>query len=507
MARTFQKQGSILLIKGLDVSQPKEYISEQAASATENFYVNRGVLVKRTGTVALGLTLSERVMNGKLFTREGVNFNVRVGLTKIERYNVGGAAWADITGSAIGGSSADLVDIATPLLSNKRLLCITNGVDAIRKWTGSGNTADLGGTPPKCKFIQEYKTYLVTANITGGTDVSQRIQWSDTANPENWSTGNSGAVDLVEDGGDITGLNIFGNYVCVHKKNSIYMGYLVNTSAIFRFDRKSTGSGTIANATIQNLPTGFQAYLGQDGIRIFNGITSELINSPINDEIRDSLNAENAFKSWSYLEKSRDEVCFGIPIGSQTEGETVYRYNYITGNLYKDIRVGINAAWLGEASSTLSWDDMVGPWDSSTVRWDEGAAGVGSDRINFGDTAGINTVIDPTALTDNTAVIACHWDSKDFTDEIDRISRWSRIELWAKGTSVKCEYSTDNGQSWVVIDTFTLTSEYPMEDAPLVGYFDTVASKIRIRFSNEGSTDSVGIKQFILGYRPREYRR
>ena len=39
------------------------------------------------------------------------------------------------------------------------------------------------------------------------------MQWCDTAKPEEWTTGNAGAVDLEEDGGDITGLSLFGNYL------------------------------------------------------------------------------------------------------------------------------------------------------------------------------------------------------------------------------------------------------------------------------------------------------
>ena len=202
------------------------------------------------------------------------------------------------------------------MLSTKRTLCITNGIDNIRKWTGSGNTSDLGGSPPVAKFIEEYKTYLVCANITGGTDISQRVQWSDTADPETWGSGNAGAKDLTEDGEDITGLKVFGDYLTVHKENSIHLGYLVNTTAIFKFDRKNTGSGTVANGSIVSLPTNEQIYLASDGLRIFNGISAPLIESPINDEIRDSLNHQYRHKASAVLVKERDEVWIGVPPGS-----------------------------------------------------------------------------------------------------------------------------------------------------------------------------------------------
>jgi hypothetical protein len=168
-------------------------------------------------------------MGGREFVCEGVKYNIRVGLDKIEKYNDVTTSWDDITvdKTDLTGTTTDLVSTALPLLSGESIICITNGKDAIVKWNATGLCEVLGGTPPVAKFIQEYKTYLVCANIQGGVDISQRVQWSDTADPEEWSGGNSGAVDLIEDGGDITGLSLFGDYLCVHKQNSIYLGYLL----------------------------------------------------------------------------------------------------------------------------------------------------------------------------------------------------------------------------------------------------------------------------------------
>jgi hypothetical protein len=87
-------------------------------------------------------------------------------------------------------------------------------------------------------------------------------------------------------------MSIFGTYLCIHKKTCIYIGTLVSSSKIFQFDRRVTQAGTIANDTIVNLPSGQQVFLAEDGIRLFNGVTAPLIESPINDEIRDGLNKE-----------------------------------------------------------------------------------------------------------------------------------------------------------------------------------------------------------------------
>jgi len=512
MAIREQNKGSILLIKGIDISKPAEYIAENSARNSENFEISRGVLTKRSGTIQLGSIIGGtdyEIMGGREFEREGVSYNIRVGRDSIEYYNTTTTTWVDITGNTLTGTTTDLVDTAIPLLSGNRILCITNGLDAIRKWTATGTTENLGGTPPVAKYIQEYKTYLVTANIAGGVDIPERVQWSSTADPENWSSGNAGAVDLVEDGEDITGLNLFGAYLCVHKERSIYLGYLVSSSSIFLFDRKATGVGTVANKSIQNIPTGEQIFLAKDGLYLFNGVNCRSLSQEINEEIRDGLNAEYANKTWSVLIREKKEVWIGIPMGSETTGSTVYKYNYETGTILKDTRPYMATAWIGESTAGLTWDESVGTWDSSTERWDGIGLAKGSDTINLSDTNGYTYKVTSDTPNDDGTAVRAVWETKDFQDSQQRISRFNKLELWAKGNSVRLEYSTDHGDTWTeMIDSpMTLTDSYPGIDSPDIFYFDTVGSTIRFRFSNANLSQVLGIKQFIISYIPREMRK
>lgn len=507
MPITLQRKGSLLLQEGIDVSKPAEYILDSASPNTQNFYIDRGLLTKRAGTTAQGSSMSNTHMFGIQLEREGTIYNVRVGLTKIQHYTSG--SWSNIGHADFTGDSDDLFDIAIPLLSGKQILAITNGIDNIRKWTGSGNTADLGGSPPKAKFIQEYQTYLVVANITGGTDIDTRVQWSDTASPETWSGGNSGSKDLVEDGGAITGLNIFSNYLCIHKAQSIYLGYLVSSSAIFRFERKATGVGTCANGSIVNLPTGEQIFLATDGLRIFNGITANGVDSPINDEIRDGLNATYRHKAWGVLVKEYDEVWIGVPIGSQTVGETVYKFNYVTRRLYKDTRTNCNFSWRATQADAITWDAAVGTWDDAVDRWDDTQLTSGSTLIYLGNTDGSTTYVNLLATADNSTAVDCFWETKDFEDDQKRVCRWQELQIWARGTALTVDYSTDEGETWATVSNspFTLDSEFPTDDSPIIAYFDVWSSKIRFRFRNNASTGTLVIKQFIVGYKLREFRR
>lgn len=163
----------------------------------------------------------------------------------------------DITGTPLTGTADDQVSVGFPLLAAEKIGVFTNGIDAIRKVGITGNVALLGGTPPIAKYCRAFGPYLVLGYITtGGNTYYSRIQWCDTGDCETWVGGNAGSADLLEDPEDMTGIGIFGNFLTVHKQTSIYLGQLVTTSDVFRFDRKSTGVGCVAEATIANTPSG-----------------------------------------------------------------------------------------------------------------------------------------------------------------------------------------------------------------------------------------------------------
>jgi len=502
----YRKQGGILTVQGLDVSKPAEYLRPENTPNCQNVKVNRNVIVKRDGTTVLGGGASDYIMGGRYLIRDAVGYNVRVSPTTVSLYNTGTLVWDDITGSALTAANTDTVDFATPLLSGKRILCITNGIDSVRKYIGTGNTAALGGTPPICKFMTEYRDYTVLANITtGGNTYRTRVQWSDTANPENWSSGNAGSKDLNDDNEDITGIKWFGEYLTVHKRSSIYLGYLVGSSSVFKFDKKSSGLGTIAHTTIQNLPNGLQAFLSSDGIRIFNGISSELIPSPVNEEIRETLNFEYVGYAWSLVRPDLDEYWVGVPVGLSMVGDTVYKFNYTNGTCHKDKRTNIISAWQFVNTVVLSWNDESGTWDSASDSWDSNTTGVANFIPIFGDTSGFTTYRNSSVNNDNLIAIDAFIESKDFeSDEKGRLARWNQVKVWAKGNNVTVDYSVDGGLTWNYAQTIALDSEYPLDSSPDIYYFDVVSSKLRLRFRNNTAGETFTLKQFVVSYVNRE---
>jgi hypothetical protein len=500
--------------KGLVVDRPAEYVDARSAVDIKNMEFNRSVIRKRIGTAALGSSLSERIMRYFELQVGSLTRLFRVGLTGVEVLNKSTGAWSSVATAPLTGSAEDIVSYAFPLLSGEKIAVYSNGIDNIRKCLKTGNDADLGGTPPKAKFLQAFGSYLVLAYITDGGDTYySRVQWCDTGTPETWSGGNAGSVDLLEDPDDITGLGVFGNFLTVHKANAIYLGQLVTTSDVFRFDRKATGVGAVSGATIANIPSGEQIFLASDGIHLFNGITAPLIDSTVQDEIRESINPTYYYKCQGIFVEELDEYWVSIPIGSDTEANTIYKYNWRTKQIYKDYRENLTAMQIYQNTADLTWADMTLAWNSSTARWNSQTFLGLNPTVIFGDSTGASSKRSAATNNDAGTAVTAIWDTKDFTAEdfgipdIDRMMRWKGLEVWAKGNGVSVYYSIDSGSNWTLATTLTLSSDYPADSAPLNVYFDVVSSKLRLRFLNSTAGESFTLKKYQIESTPREARK
>lgn len=503
--------------KGLVVDRPAEYIDARSAFNIKNMETNRGIIQKRFGTIQLGSSLSERIMRYFELQVGGTTSLFRVGPTKFERLNKSTGIWSSATTTPLTGTQNDLVDYAFPLLSGTKIVVYTNGVDAIRKCSVTGMDSDLGGTPPKARFMQAFGPYLFLGYITdGGTTYYSRIQWCDTGDPETWSpTGtNAGSQDLIDDPEDLTGLGLMGSYLTAHKSTAIYLGQLDSSTNIIRFDRRATGVGALASATIQQLPNGQQIFLASEGLHIFDGNSAPLVDAPIQDEIRERMNPEYAYKSHAISVKELDEYWVSIPLDDETEPTTVYKYNWRTGQMYKDYRTNLSAMGLFlNTKNELTWGDLVGSWGDQEWRWGNDLRIVLNSKVILGDSTGVSSHRSDETYDDISVANESIWDTKDFVAEdfgisdIDMMMRWKGGQLWAKGDSVKVYYSTDSGTTWTLITTLTLSADYPSDDAPTMFYFDVVSSKIRFRFKNDTSEKTFSVKKYQIQASQREVRK
>lgn len=496
---------------GHNTSIPPTYIDPRSTPRSKNTQVWRGLLEKRRGGVDFGTTMGERVLAVGSFRRSGVQYIFRIGPTKFEWWN--GTAWESRAFAALTANDTHIVDWVIPDLLGEKTLIYTNSLDAIRKWDGGATDAALGGSPPKAKYLVYFRGYMLALNTEEtGTAFPSRVRRSDAGDIEEWSAGDAGADDLLDDDKEITGGKVFGEYAAIHKETGIYLGYLTNTSSVIRYDRREA-QGTVAGRTIVNLPDGSQIYLSRTGIRIFNGLNSPFIDSPINEQLREEMNPEFLYRAFALSMDSLNEVWFFIPIGDDENPSTVYKYNYITRQLYVDEREGATAAGIFEVLDRETWDEDPEPWDSDLSSWNTAALAELAPRAMIGFEGGV-TVERTGSANDSGEAVDTEWESKDFTaadfgfDDPEGISlEWQGVEVVAKGTAVDVYYSLDEGLNFTLAQSLTLGSDWPTYSNKKIAYFRAFNDKCRFKLKNNAVNGAFSFKQLRPIIVPREGHR
>lgn len=125
----------------------------------------------------------------------------------------------DITGAVTVTTGAN--NIWTFSEMNDLAIFVGGAPDAPIKWSGSGNAAALGGSPPNGEFCFQLNNYFFIGNTASNPS---RIQWSILGNPEDWAGTGSGSQDVSKNDGDtLVGAGQIGvDTALLLKQNSIH---------------------------------------------------------------------------------------------------------------------------------------------------------------------------------------------------------------------------------------------------------------------------------------------
>ena len=199
--------------------------------------------------LALG-AISVKNLNGDAETFAG---------TSTKLYRLTGTTWNDITntGGAYSLGSEQHWDFAQ---FGTRIVGVAEAENPQSYIIGtSSQFSDLGGSPPKFTTIAVVRDILVG----GGVSTQQnRVQWSDTNDPTEWSTGQSGNQDIPEGGAVIRVIG--GEVGTVFQEAAITRMTYVGPDLIFDFDQIHKNIGMQAARGAVRLG-GAIFFLGTDG--------------------------------------------------------------------------------------------------------------------------------------------------------------------------------------------------------------------------------------------------
>lgn len=310
-------------LKLLNRQMDPEWIGGEYSPDAENVYSKDGKIKVRPGyaTFATNTLAGVPMASDEFYLMAGTKYLLAVSTTKAYSYNTSTGAWDDITGTGISltGDADDVVSFETM----NDLWIFTNGVDAIQKWTGTGDIAVLGGSPDKAKLVTKYQNHLVTMHtIDGAAKVwPQGVAWSDSGLPEVWTGGSSGSANLAEGVDFIRNYSFIDQLLYIYKERSIVpVNYTANADAPFDFtETKFRGVGLAAPRALCSL-NGYDIFFSWDGLYRFDGfsVPQALGSQRISKWLADNISPTYQSRSFMHWVEELAQVWFFFPSTSSS---------------------------------------------------------------------------------------------------------------------------------------------------------------------------------------------
>lgn len=148
------------------------------------------------------------------------------------------------------------------------------GVPQFIDITGSGDFADLAGSPPTAKFSWVAGDFLVFGWLDGEPNT---IQWSGLNNPNHWTVGRKSAgTQTFPDGNGISGgIGDERGAIVIQRDKIRYMQFNPSSGYTFTMSVANPYRGTIAPYSIVSIGPGQFAYLSDEGF--FSGVEGRAI--------------------------------------------------------------------------------------------------------------------------------------------------------------------------------------------------------------------------------------
>lgn len=210
---------------GLNTKSPVTALSLNQALDLQNInLLPSGGFEKRRGNSVFNSSAMNSGANvqglGYFKLSSGSDFLVAISGDKIYKSDDLDGTMDDITGAVSIASGQN--NIWTNSAMNDLIIFVGGAPDAPVKYSGSGNAAALGGSPPQGKFGIMANNYFFIGNTTANPS---RIQWSIFGNPEDWTGTGSGSHDVQKNDGDtLVGGTLLGlDNMVLFKENSVHL--------------------------------------------------------------------------------------------------------------------------------------------------------------------------------------------------------------------------------------------------------------------------------------------
>ncbi len=304
---------------GLNTFDP-EYVSplNQSPDLDNVIILDKG-FKKRNGDVAWNssaMVSSVTPVTGAGYVQfnSGTQFLNAIAGTKFFTDSGLSGTMADATGSV--SITAAQNNLWTPVLYNNLQIWFGGAPDAPFKYSGSGNAAALGGSPPSAytAFVANNRIFALSTAAN-----PSRVYWPVLGDPEDWASAGSGNADVIKSDGEALqcGIVIGPDVAILFKNSSTHL--MVLTSAPFPIYQLQKGVGiagrnayAYANGTIYFVTPGLRMKSTTDGVN-FTTYPNDI------NDIWDSINPNRITNIQGIYYPALEWIMFVCSTGSSTK--------------------------------------------------------------------------------------------------------------------------------------------------------------------------------------------
>jgi len=194
---------------------------------------------------------------------------------RLLQWNGPAGGWTNIpAGVALTGTSINQFTYDT--VNYK--LCFCQGIDKIQLWDGiTANFNVASVNAPVARYLAEIANHLVTGYTTeGGITFPQRVRWSGTGDPTDWTGPSAGANDRLNNFGPITGIAKLYQQGFGFQQKGIFQiiptGIGTNPFAFIDLGARARGNAFPFSLDVYDERTAY--YVGTDNVYAFDGTQS-----------------------------------------------------------------------------------------------------------------------------------------------------------------------------------------------------------------------------------------
>ena len=352
---------------------------------------------------------------------------------------------------------------------NNNQCFVTNQVDRPQKLTAAGNMTEYPGLSAiSCTGVLTAIWYESRLNLyyptEGGTTYPHRVRRSVKGDPEDFTGSGSGLNDITEVKGFIIGAAKLKGGIAIYKERGIvlqtYKGDAA-TGEIYNFVSKAEGFGLVAQGLLVSLGSS-HLFGGNDNFYFFDGITEPV---PVKGWVRDDIFGFDSNINWGgipraficYIEESNEAHIF-LPSGESSYNDICYALEVDDEEFhYHEFAKDITGYGYYTRYGDVTWNDLSGTWLDQTWRWNDRVMLANAPVTLFGDKDGYVYSYDSTVDDDDGTAISQKYRAKQIEIPGSKV-RVGEIEFRASGGSASLYYSINEGESWTLLKTFTLTA-------------------------------------------------